>query len=131
MAMRRTALAGLILVLGAAAGGPVMAQTPAAVHATCAKVLAPAFAKASQNAPQGFGVDCPCVSGYLIGRYGAADAELIVRLFAAAGSGSEKEMEAVSKELGLDRIRAVMAKVGKFQELGRQMNEVCPEIRKP
>ena len=80
--------------------------------------------------PARIGVDCPCVSGFLIGRYGAADAQLIVRLF-AAGSGSEQDMEAVSKELGLDRVRAVLARVGKFQALGRDMNDACPEIRKP
>jgi hypothetical protein len=126
--MRRIALAALLLPIGAAMAA---AQTSAAVRTTCDRYLAPAFAKASKNAPQGFGVDCPCVSGFLIGRYGAGDAQVIVRLFAAAGSGSDQDMEAVSKELGLDRIRAVLARVGKFQELGREMNEVCPEIKKP
>jgi hypothetical protein len=123
----RTVLAGLLLLLG----GPAMAQTPTAVHGACGKYLAPAFAKASQAEGKPYAADCSCVAGYLIGRYGAPDAEIIVRLFAAAGSGSEQEMEAVSKELGLERIRAVMGKVGKFQELGRQMNEACPEIKKP
>jgi hypothetical protein len=126
MTMRRTALAGLFVLCA----GPALAQTSAGVHATCGKYLAPAFAKASQAEGKPYAADCSCVSGYLIGRYGAPDAEIIVRLFAAAGSGSEQEMEAVSKELGLERIRAVMGKVGKFQELGRLMNEACPEIKK-
>lgn len=125
--MRRIALVALLLPIG---GTMAAAQTSAAVRATCDRYLAPAFAKASKKAPQGFGVDCPCVSGFLIGRYGTADAQLIVRLF-AAGSGSEQHMEAVSKELGLDRIRAVLGKIGKLQLLGREMNDVCPEIRKP
>ncbi len=121
--MRQIVAAVLFLCLG----WPALAQT-GTVRASCDRHLAPAFAKASQ---QGYAADCACVAGYLIGRYGAADAEVIVRLFAAAGGGSEQEMADVGKEIGLDRIRAVMGKVGKFQDLGREMNDACPEIRKP
>jgi hypothetical protein len=126
--MRRIAIAALLLPIGASMAA---AQNAAAVRATCDRYLAPAFAKASKNAPHGFGVDCPCVSGFLIGRYGTVDAQVIVRLFAAAGGGSDQDMEAAGKDLGLDRIRAVLARVGKFQDLGREMNDACPELRKP
>jgi hypothetical protein len=113
-------------------GGPAaLAQSAAPVHAACGTYLAPAFAKPSAQAPKGVTVDCGCVVGYLVGRYGAADAQVIVRLFAAAGGGSEKELQEVSQEIGPDRIKAVLGRVGKFQELGRQMNEVCPETKNP
>jgi hypothetical protein len=45
--------------------------------------------------------------------------------------GPRKNLEAVSKEIGPDRIKAVLGRVGKFQELGRQMNDVCPETKNP
>ena len=125
---RSLALAAMLLPI---AGPAAMAQSAAAVHAACGTYLKPAFSKPSKDAPKGVTVDCGCVVGYLVGRYGAADAQVIVRLFAAAGGGSEKEMEAVGKEIGPERIKAVIGKVGKFQELGRQMNEVCPETKNP
>jgi hypothetical protein len=121
--MRQIVAAVLFLCLG----WPAAAQT-SAVRITCDRYLAPGFAKAS---PQGYAADCACVSGYLIGRYGAADAAVIVRLFAAAGGGSEQEMQAVAQEIGADRIKAVIGRVGKFQDLGREMNDACPELRKP
>jgi hypothetical protein len=121
----------LFALAGPAAISAAMAQTPAAVHAACGTYLKPAFSKPSKEAPQGVTVDCGCIAGYLVGRYGAADAQVIVRLFAAAGGGSERDLEAVGKEIGPERIKAVLGKVGKFQELGRQINEVCPETRNP
>ncbi len=80
--MKQVGIAALLLCLG----WPAAAQTDV-VRASCDRYLAPAFAKASQQA---YVADCACVSGYLIGRFGVADAETIVRLFAAAGSGSEE-----------------------------------------
>lgn len=124
----RVAFAALLLPL---AGPSAMAQGAADVQAACSAYLAPAFLRPTKEKPKGVTVDCGCVAGYLVGRYGAADAQTIVRLLAAAGGGSEKEMEVVTKELGLDQVRAVMGRVGKFQDLGREMNEVCPETRLP
>ncbi len=123
----QVAFAALLLPL---AGPPAMAQGAADVHAACSAYLAPAFSKPTKETANGVTVDCRCVAGYLVGRYGAADAQTIVRLL-AAGGGSEKEMEAVAKELGLDRVRAVMGRVGKFQDLGREMNEACPGTKTP
>jgi hypothetical protein len=108
-----------------------VAQTAAAVHAACRTHMIPASAKPSKNAPKGVTLDCGCIVGYLVGRYGATDAEVIVRLFAAAvgGAGPENDLQAVSREIGPDRIKAVVGKVGKFRELGREMNQVCPETK--
>jgi hypothetical protein len=128
---RHVAAAAFAALLLPHAGPAALAQSAAPVHAACGTYLAPAFAKPSKQAPKGVTVDCGCVVGYLVGRFGTDDAGIIVRLFAAAGGGSEKDLEAVSKEIGPDRIKAVLGRVGKFQELGRQMNDVCPETKNP
>ena len=126
--MPRWCGSGLVAALLLAA--PAMAQeSPGAVHAACGTYLVPAFSKPSKAAPKGVKIDCGCVSGYLVGRFGAPDAEVIVRFFATAAGQSEKDMEALLKEVGSDRMRGIVAKVGKFQDLGRQMNEVCPETK--
>jgi hypothetical protein len=128
--VRLIAVAALLVPLAAqTATSTARAQTAAAVQATCDRHLTPASSKPSKNAPKGVKVDCGCIAGYLVGRFGAGDAEVIVRLFAAGAAGSDQELEAVTKAIGLDRIRAVLGKVGKFQELGRQTNEVCPETK--
>jgi hypothetical protein len=111
------------------AASPASAQTAGAVQAACDAYLTPASSKPSKNAPKGVKVDCGCISGYLVGRFGAADAQVIVRLFAAAGGGAEQELKAVAQEIGPDRIKAVVGRVGKFKELGREMNGVCPETK--
>jgi hypothetical protein len=36
----------------------------------------------------------------------------------------------MSKEIGRDRIGAVLGKVGKFQDLGRQLDQVCLGLKK-
>jgi hypothetical protein len=129
--MKHVAAAAFAALLVPLAAPAAMAQSAAGVHAACGTYLAPAFAKPSAQAPKGVTIDCGCVVGYLVGRFGPGDAQIIVRLFAAAGSGSEKELEAVSKEIGPDQIKSVLGRVGKFQELGRQMNDVCPETKNP
>ncbi len=40
-------------------------------------------------------------------------------------------MTALGNELGLDRIQAVMGRVGKVEELGKAVNDACPESRTP
>ena len=125
--MSRIALAGLLLVFG----GPAMAQAPSPVHTACEKYLTPAFARPTETARRGYAVDCSCVSGFLVGRYGTADAQVIVRVLAAASTGSDQVMDAMAKEIGIDRIRAVVARIGKFQDMGRDLNNTCPEARKP
>jgi hypothetical protein len=130
--VRLIALAALLVPLAAqTATSTARAQTAAAVQATCDRHLTPASSKPSKNAPKGVKVDCGCIAGYLVGRFGAGDAEIIVRLFAAAGGGSEQELQAVAKEIGPERIKAVIGKVGKFKGLGREMNGVCPETKIP
>lgn len=110
-------------------GSPALAQqTPAAVHAACGEYLVPAYAKV--NASRASNIDCGCVTGLLVGRFGSEDAQVIVRLFAAGASKSNQEIEAASKEIGRDRISAVLAKVGKFQDLGRQVDQVCLGLKK-
>jgi hypothetical protein len=111
-------------------GSSAMAQeAPAAVHAACSQYLVPAYAKV--NAAKAVNIDCGCVTGLLVGRFGTEDAQVIIRLFAAGASKSAQELEAVSKEIGRDRIRAVLGKVGKFQGLGRQVDQVCLGLKKP
>jgi hypothetical protein len=110
-------------------GTSAMAQAPAAVHAACSEYLVPAYAKV--NAAKAVNIDCGCVTGLLVGRFGTEDAQVIVRLFAAGASKSDQELQAVSKEIGSDRIRAVLGKVGKFQDLGRQVDQVCLGLKKP
>lgn len=105
-------------------GSPAVAQqAPAAVYAACGQYLAPAYSKA--RASKGVNIDCGCVTGLLVGRFSTEDAQVIVRLFAAGVSQSDQEIEALSKEIGRDRIQAVLGKVGKFRELGRQVDRIC------
>jgi hypothetical protein len=125
---RTLALVALLLPFSASAA---LAQNAAAVHAACGTFLKPAFSKPTKDAPKGLSIDCGCVSGYLVGRFGPADAQVIIRLFAAASGESQAGLVAVSKEIGPERIKAVLGRVGQFQELGRQMNEVCPETKIP
>ncbi|MET0867044.1 MAG: hypothetical protein ABWY35_03010 [Pseudorhodoplanes sp.] len=104
---------------------PAMAQSSPAIQATCERHMAPPYAK------QGAVLDCGCVARFLTDRYGAADAAAIVRFFGAGASGSEKEIEAAIKEIGGDRIRAILNMVGRFQDLGRDIDQACPEVKKP
>jgi hypothetical protein len=110
-------------------GSPALAQhSPATVHAACGQYLVPAYAKV--NASKASNIDCGCVTGLLVGRFGPEDAQVIVRLFASGASKSKEEVEAMSKEIGRDRIGAVLGKVGKFQDLGRQLDQVCLGLKK-
>jgi hypothetical protein len=124
-------LCGLGIVAAVVGGNTAMAQTAAAVRGACDTYLTPASAKPSKNAPRGVTVDCGCISDYLVGHYGAPDAQVIVRLFAAAGGGSEADLKAVVQEIGADRVKGVIGKVGTFKDLGRRMNQTCPEVKNP
>jgi hypothetical protein len=117
----RLVVAGLLTLICV----PAMAQSSPAVQASCERHMAPPYAK------QGASLDCSCVSRFLTDRYGAADAQVIVRFFGAGASGSEKEVEAAVKEIGGDRIRAILNMVGRFQDLGRDIDRACPDTKKP
>ena len=120
------ACTGLIL------SGAAIAQTPpTAARIACDKYAAPAFAKDKEYAKGNLAFDCACVSGFLIGRYGAAEAEIIVRIFAAAAVESAEQAQAVATEFGPEAMKKLIAKVGKFQDVGREMDKACPAIRKP
>jgi hypothetical protein len=73
-------------------------------------------------------VDCGCLTGFLIGRYGASDAEIIVRLLAASTAKSKEQLEAVRTQYGNQAIGALMKRVGAFAKMGRDADKACPMI---
>ena len=121
--MKRSVVAGLLTVFCL----PAMAQSPSSVQAVCESKMAPAYAKATPNAT----LDCGCVARFLTGRYGASDATVAVRIFAAAAGGSEVDLKAAMAEIGPDRVRAVLNMAGNFQSLGRDIDQACPAGKKP
>ena len=121
--MIRFAVAGLLTLICL----PAMAQSSQTPQAVCEAQMAPAYAKSADKAV----LDCGCVSRFLTGRYGASDAVVIIRFFAAASAESEKELRAVVEDIGADRIRALLIMTGSFQSLGRGLPPACPAGKKP
>jgi hypothetical protein len=113
-----------ILMIGAAG-----AQSPDAVaRAACDRELAPASLKSEQAKKRNRMVDCSCLTGFLIGRYGGRDAEIIVRLLAVSMEKSKAQLEAVKVEYGAEAIGALMKRVGAFAAMGRDADKACPMI---
>jgi hypothetical protein len=108
-------------------GGAAAAQTaPAGARAACDTHVVPAYAKAGSTS--GRTVDCPCMAGFLTGRYGPADAEIVMRIFAAAANESREQVQTVNDQFGAEQVRRVLTAVGKFQDLGREMDKACPAV---
>jgi hypothetical protein len=124
--MRRSILLGLLLstLLTAAAG----AQSPEAARGVCDRELAPASLKSEQAKDKNRMVDCSCLTGFLVGRYGESDAELIVRLLAASTAESKERLEAIRTQYGNEAIGALMKRVGAFAKMGRDADKACPMI---
>ncbi len=124
--MRQSIVPGLFLsvLLTAAAG----AQSPESARAVCDREFAPASLKSEQAKNKNRMVDCSCLTGFLIGRYGAGDAELIVRLLAASTAQSKEQLEAVRTKYGNETIGALMKRVGAFAKMGRDADNACPMI---
>jgi hypothetical protein len=94
----------------------------------CIKFAAPAFNSEPALVREGKSLDCECVSAFLTKRYGAQDATLVLRLL--AGGQSREETQKVVDEFGMDTIKAIFAKVGSFESVGRELDQSCPTIAK-
>ncbi len=125
--MIRIVVAGLLTLFCM----PAKAQAPAPVRALCDNQLKPAYEKLDDYSKANLTADCGCIVGYLTGRYGAEDAEAILRLFAAFTTESEERIKAAFLELGETKFRALTAKIGNFQSVGRELDQSCPPIKKP
>ena len=122
----RLAVAGLLTLICV----PAMAQNPSAAGATCDKLLKPAYENSGDYKKQNLTADCTCVTGFLSGRYGAEDGDTLVRLFSVFASESEEQVKAAIQKMGEAKFRALMAKIGKFENVGREMDKACPPIKK-
>ena len=108
------------------------AQSGGSARQACDTLLKPAYESAEEYKKQNLTADCTCVTGYLTGRYGAEDGEVIIRLFSAFSSESEEKVKAEVLKLGQDKFRALLTKIGgRFQDVGRDMDKTCPPIKKP
>lgn len=125
--MMRVVVAGLLTLICV----PAMAQNPSVARAACDSLLKPAYESAEDFKKQDLTADCACMSGFVTTRYGAEDGATILRLFSAFAGGSEEKVKSAIQELGPDKFRALLAKVGKFQDVGRDMDKACPPIKKP
>jgi hypothetical protein len=112
--------------------GPAAAQSPEAdARAACDRHMAPATLKSEQWAKKNRTVDCSCFTGFLIGRYGPRDAEIIIRMFAASAVKSKEEVKAVNAEYGAEAVGAVVKRVGNFAGMGRDIDKACPTLPRP
>ena len=125
--MRRTMISGLLfsLLMTTVAA----AQSPEALaRSACDRHMAPATLKSEDWAKDNQTVDCSCFTGFLIGRYGARDAEIIIRMFAASAVKSKEEVKAINAEYGTEAVGAVVKRVGSFAKMGRDIDRACPTI---
>ena len=95
----------------------------------CVKFAAPVFNKDPNLARAGKSLDCECVSNFLSARYGPQDATLILMLLASGQSRDATQK--IVDEFGMDTIKAIFARVGSFESIGRQLDQSCPTIPKP
>jgi hypothetical protein len=114
--------AAVALLAPAVQAQPAQNATP--VQVACQAYFAPAAEK------EGGTIDCACVGNFLTGRHGAADGEIIVRMFAAAGNQDRAGVDHIRALVGEERLKAVFGKVGSFQDLGRAMDQACPTKKK-
>jgi hypothetical protein len=124
--MTRNAVAALLTLICA----PAMAQPASNARATCDNLLKPAYESVEDFRKQNLTADCSCMTSFVTGRFGAEDGEIILRLFSAFSSESEEKVKATIQGLGQDKFRTLMAKVGKFQDVGRDMDKACPPVKK-
>jgi Cdc6-like AAA superfamily ATPase len=107
------------------------AQSGGPARQACDTLLKPAYESAEEYKKQNLTADCTCVTGYLTGRYGAEDGEIIIRLFSAFSSESEEKVKATIQQIGQGKLQALLTKIGgKFQDVGREMDKACPAIKK-
>jgi hypothetical protein len=125
--MIRFAVAGLLTLICM----PAMAQSPSNARATCDKLLKPTYENVEDYKKQNLTADCGCMTTFVTSRYGAEDGEIILRLFSAFSGESEEKLKAMIQGLGENKFRALLAKVGKFQDVGRDMDKACPPVKKP
>jgi hypothetical protein len=114
--------AAAVLLASPVAAEPAQGVSP--VQVACQAYFAPAAEK------EGSPIDCSCVANFLTGRHGAPDAEIIVRMFAAAGNQDRAGVDHIRALVGEERLKAVFGKVGSFQDLGRAMDQACPTKKK-
>lgn len=100
------------------------AQNAVPVQVACQAYFAPAAEK------EGDILDCACIGSFLTSRHGAPDGEIIVRMFAAAGNNDRSGVDHIRALVGEERLKVVFAKVGSFQDLGRNMDQACPTKKK-
>lgn len=112
-------------------GTAAFAQAPASARATCDTRLKPAYENAKGYKENSLTADCACLAGFMTGRYGDEDGELLLRLFAVFANENEAEVKEAVQKLGETKFRALMAKIGKFQDVGREMDKNCPAVKKP
>ena len=127
--MRRSIVPGLFLSISltAAAG----AQSSESARGVCDREFAPASLKSEQAKNKNRMVDCSCLTGFLVGRYGASDTEIIVQLLAASTAESKERLEAIRTQYGNEAIGALMKRVGAFAKMGREADNACPMIAAP
>ena len=125
--MGRSTISGLLLSILMTTAAT--AQSPEALaRSACDRHMAPATLKSEEWAKKNRTVDCSCFAGFLIGRYGARDAEIIIRMFAASAVKSKEEVKAVNAAYGAKAVGAVVKRVGNFAKMGRDIDKACPTL---
>jgi hypothetical protein len=83
------------------------AQSGSSPRQLCDTLLKPAYENIDDYKKQSLTADCACVTGFLIGRYGAEDGRALIQLFSVFASGSEEKVKVALLELGEPKIRAL------------------------
>lgn len=112
-------------------GTGASAQSSVSARQACDKLLKPAYENLDVYKKENLTMDCACMTGFMTGRYGNEDAEFLIRLFSVFASQSEARLKEAVDRVGKPRFEALLARVGDFQTVGREMDKNCPPVRKP